>query len=543
MTLGDRLIKYDTCFNRPNNFKPKTISFDNVNDYDFTKGFTEFLISEDYVHLYFDFDSIKSEEEYLDVYNWLEEVSKVFGPFSIGGYCNNDEMEDKGFRRFDEGDHYLSMHVVFYETAISTIDLQNITKHTAKKGFSTKGVHHLVDPNVYKLVSKKEGQTTRQLFRHVLSDKIFSINNEKNKLNHGLILNKKEPNTQIVQIRGSERIIKDDEWKELFTIDTCKKVIKEGTSKTTKSNDINIDNLDNLEVNNKLIILTEEEIKELLSNFEPTYENFTSIVSNLINSPYEKDVVQQYIEDWYFEGDHQNQNTIELYCNKYYEKIETNKWFFSIIKHINNEDKKKELKHKYSDIIIDEDAKINIKDIFTLRSLREKNYTIRDGIGIKVNEFISDLKKCVAVINSAPMIFIVKDYDAPKNTTSLSFLTSKEFKELMKSIHVGKYLKDGKKKPVDAFMIYNEGKNKNHLLKDGVKFYNKRENMFSYFVGYDYKELNKVDDNVISKFLNHVKEVIANNNNEVYEYILNWYAYILQNPCKKTETAILITGK
>lgn len=104
MTLGDRLIKYDTCFNRPNNFKPKTISFDNVNDYDFTKGFTEFLISEDYVHLYFDFDSIKSEEEYLDVYNWLEEVSKVFGSFSIGGYCNNDEMEDKGFRRFDEGE-------------------------------------------------------------------------------------------------------------------------------------------------------------------------------------------------------------------------------------------------------------------------------------------------------------------------------------------------------------------------------------------------------------------------------------------------------
>ena len=41
-------IKYDVCFNRPNNFRPKEIKFDDVDDYDFSKGFTEFLISEEY---------------------------------------------------------------------------------------------------------------------------------------------------------------------------------------------------------------------------------------------------------------------------------------------------------------------------------------------------------------------------------------------------------------------------------------------------------------------------------------------------------------
>ena len=122
-------------------------------------------------------------------------------------YCNNDEMEGYGFRRFDQGKHYLSMHVVFYETAISTNDFQRIMKHTDKKGFSTRVVHPLCGWNVYKLVSKKKDQTIRQVFRHVMSDKFFTPGHENNSPNHGFILDGKKPTTQIVQIRGNERII------------------------------------------------------------------------------------------------------------------------------------------------------------------------------------------------------------------------------------------------------------------------------------------------------------------------------------------------
>ena len=151
-------IKYDVCFARPNNFVPKEIEFSKVNDYDFTKGFTEFIISNNYVHLYFDFDIISSEEEFLDVFKWLEKLKEVFGKYSYGGYCDNDQMAEYGFRKFEEGGHILSMHVVFYETRISTKDLVKIMKHTEKKGYSTKGVHRLCDPNVYKLVSRNEKQ-------------------------------------------------------------------------------------------------------------------------------------------------------------------------------------------------------------------------------------------------------------------------------------------------------------------------------------------------------------------------------------------------
>lgn len=535
----ERKIKYDICFNRPNNFKPKEIRFDGVNSYDFSQGFTEYLISEDFVHLYFDFDSIQSEDEFLDVWEWLEKVKTVFGSYSIGGYCDNEEMEGYGFRRYEEGEHYLSMHVVFYESAISTVDLQKIMKHTAKKGFSTKGIHQLCDPNVYKLVSKKADQTCRQLFRHVMSDKIFRVGDEKNKLNHGFILDGKEAVTQIVQIRGNERVITKDQWNVLFEI-VEKAEVKDVVPQMKVKNDIDM-YLSDLNVNDGLIILNDNDMESLLKEFEPTYENFTGIVSNLIHSPYDEDQVIRYIERWYFTGEHQNMNTIQLYCDKYYEKVESNKWFYSIVKHMCDE-KRNEWKGRFADVGIDEDANINMKDGFTLRNLREKDYSIKNGIGIKVNEFISDLKKCVAVINSAEMLFIVKDYDGCRDTSTLTFLSDKGFERLMKSIKVGRYVKEGKTKAVNAFMIYDEGKNKNHLLKDGVRFFDERTNMFSHFTGYEYNELQNVDVKVISGFMNHIKEVIAAGDENVYEYILNWYAYILQNPNGKTGTALVLTG-
>ena len=158
-----RMIKYDICFNRPKNAKPKEISFEDVDNYDFSKHFNEFLVDEDYVHLYFDFDTIKSNDEFDDVCCWLDRLVEVFGEYSMGGYCDNDDMAAMGFRKYEDGGHWLSMHVVFYQTCISSKDLVHIMKHTQKTGYLTDGVHKLCDPNVYKLVSTNPGQKSRQV--------------------------------------------------------------------------------------------------------------------------------------------------------------------------------------------------------------------------------------------------------------------------------------------------------------------------------------------------------------------------------------------
>ena len=127
------------------------------------KAFVEFLIKPEYVHLYFDVDDAKTMDEYLCFKQWLKCVSDVFGKYSIGGYTNSDEFAKLGYRLWKGSDKVLSLHVVFYETCISSKDLMDIMK-TKNGTFVDYQVNPLCDANVYKLNS-------RQAFRHVLTDK------------------------------------------------------------------------------------------------------------------------------------------------------------------------------------------------------------------------------------------------------------------------------------------------------------------------------------------------------------------------------------
>ena len=97
----------------------------------------------------------------------------------------------------------------------------------------------------------------------------------------------------------------------------------------------------NLDASENLIKLTDEEMSELLSNFEPTYDNFKNIVSNLMHSPFGRDDALKWIESWYFSGDHQNKDTIKDYCENYHEIITNNKWFWSIVKHLKTDERNK----------------------------------------------------------------------------------------------------------------------------------------------------------------------------------------------------------
>ena len=562
-----RMIKYDICFNRPKNAKPKEISFEDVDNYDFSKHFNEFLVDEDYVHLYFDFDTIKSNDEFDDVCCWLDRLVEVFGEYSMGGYCDNDDMAAMGFRKYEDGGHWLSMHVVFYQTCISSEDLVHIMKHTQKTGYLTDGVHKLCDPNVYKLVSTKAGQTSRQVMRHVLSDKIYKLNSTENKTNHGFILGNYKPSTQIIQIRGTEPIITQEQWGKLFKVksDNCIKNTKENTdsvnnvvTKTTKEKTDSVDvvvtktttvkkskpELLNLDASENLIKLTDEEMSELLSNFEPTYDNFINIVSNLMHSPFGRDDVLKWIESWYFSGDHQNKETIKVYCEKYHEITTNNKWFWSVVKHLKTDERKK-WRTKGFEISI-EDTDFNLTGKMNLSILRCKNY--KDGSsGVRVNEFISDLRKCVVFINLAVPIYIVKDYDGVRDVFDIRMLDLKKFRALMTDINLGRYQKDvgGRvvEKTINAWMIYDSGNNKNYIMKKGLRFFDERREIFSVFCGYDFKRSQVVDVSKIELYLNHIREVIARGQELVYEYILNWFAFILQKPADKTEVALVITGK
>ena len=549
----ERLIMYDTIIKRPNNYKPLMISFDEVDKYDFSSNsFIEYIKSVDFVHLYFDFDSISTMDELGDVIEWLDSLKEVFGSYSIGGYTNDVDVNKKyKLRLFIEGNHYASVHVVFYETMISTADLTDIMKYTKKTGFITKGVHKLCDPNVYNLVAKKEGETITQKFRHVLSRKIYSLdkNNKdftKNKANYGFIVNDTKPSNQIVQIKGNERIILKEEWMKVFQLQSLKEKRNEKKNDELKKKEANDDVyfINGVESHEKLIQLNDNEFDELMNNFDSEFDNLKTIGSMLLHSPFEKEFIRDVLNRWYFKKEHQNEWSVDAFVDKYYERENNNKWFYSIVRCIEDESIKNDWRSRYRYFSVDEDIRINIKDTsFTLSSLNKNNYKLNGGIGIDINHFLTDLKRLIVVINTAEQLFVVKDYDGVRDVAVLSFMNGNQFEKRLKSIKVGKYYKEGKLKEANAFTIYDAGDNKNLFIKDGIRFYDKRDNIFSYFTGYDYKTVDEVDLEKIRPFLNHVREVIANNDEKVYEYIINWFSFVVQNPDGKTETAIVITGK
>jgi phage/plasmid-associated DNA primase len=67
--------------------------------------------------------------------------------------------------------------------------------------------------------------------------------------------------------------------------------------------------------------------------------------------------------------------------------------------------------------------------------------------------------------------------------------------------------------------------------------------VFSFFRGYEFKELPEYDIDIIQPFLNFVEEIICDSNKDLYEYFINWFASIIKIPDCKLETAIQLIGE
>jgi hypothetical protein len=83
---------------------------------------------------------------------------------------------------------------------------------------------------------------------------------------------------------------------------------------------------------------------------------------------------------------------------------------------------------------------------------------------------------------------------------------------------------------------------KNQFLVTDVKFDSKDSCYLSIFQGYPYENNNPLYMKLIQPFLDHVFNIISDHNNDLYNYILNWISYLLQNSGSKTETAFIIIG-
>ncbi|KAA6372387.1 MAG: hypothetical protein EZS28_032086 [Streblomastix strix] len=182
-----------------------------------------------------------------------------------------------------------------------------------------------------------------------------------------------------------------------------------------------------------------------------------------------------------------------------------------------------------------EKCEIDLKDPFTLKNILDKSSN--GEYANKIELVAQDLQKILKV---APCqngsCYIIKEYDCINDTNVIHYKNKQAIYDQLRAI---KLWQDGKKNitVVDAFEQF-----QSLFYKTRIKFISQNPLIFNVFQGYKYKQVDEIDQSKIEQFLRLVKDTIAANDDKIYEYLPNWYAYIVQNTVKKTETAVILQG-
>ncbi|KAA6354317.1 MAG: hypothetical protein EZS28_050156, partial [Streblomastix strix] len=182
-----------------------------------------------------------------------------------------------------------------------------------------------------------------------------------------------------------------------------------------------------------------------------------------------------------------------------------------------------------------EKHEIDLKDPLTVIDVSSK--ALNGKYENKLELVAQDLLKVIKVVSCQNgWCFIIKEYDCIAGKNTIKYNSKTAIYDQLRSIRLWQ---DGKKHitAIDALEQY-------HLLFEqiGMKFICNNDSIFSIFQGFKYMQLDEVDQTKIEQFLGLVKDTISANDQRVYEYILNWFSFIVQNVGKKNETAIILKG-
>lgn len=184
-------------------------------------------------------------------------------------------------------------------------------------------------------------------------------------------------------------------------------------------------------------------------------------------------------------------------------------------------------------------SNIDIHDTFNLYDMQQKYPHTIDNDSLREKNALSDLSKCFVYCMSVPPVYIIKDYDNINDKMTVKYTNESIAKQMLSKviIHPKTFQREHEYTAWNLF--------KHHVAElsvIGIKFYSSNPRVFSFFRGYDYVVSDSVNMNIIQPFLNHIHDVIANYNDDVYNYILKWIASIFQKPSFKTGTALVIIG-
>ncbi|KAA6391784.1 MAG: hypothetical protein EZS28_012690 [Streblomastix strix] len=207
-----------------------------------------------------------------------------------------------------------------------------------------------------------------------------------------------------------------------------------------------------------------------------------------------------------------------------------------------------EAKRKEKQILINQSLipnKIDLTDDFTLLDMQEK---AANGEYENEEQIVMDLTRLLVYYEGETEdIYAIKRYDAFCDTQVLYHKLKGTVHKQLEKININlKNKKTDEKdnsKPLTVKHIFKKYASK--FVKKGCKFINEDPKILTVFQGYKYKRLENDETNYdcLQMYFDLIKETIAAGDERVYEYILNWIAWLIQNPGKKSRAAIVLQGR
>ena len=188
-----------------------------------------------------------------------------------------------------------------------------------------------------------------------------------------------------------------------------------------------------------------------------------------------------------------------------------------------------------------------------------KAKTIRTGHELDKlkNDVVEYINKDHALVKANGSFYIYEHTDVASGNVKLVCKSKKDM-ELDFADCVLKYKLDTAKKPasINAFRLWNESRARRKYTEvafDPALYYKLKDNKirskkipYNYFTGYDHEREDLVDIEPLKEsapFFRHIKKRWCNYDKELYEYILNWFAHVIQKPHQKTGVAIILMSE
>ena len=315
-----------------------------------------------------------------------------------------------------------------------------------------------------------------------------------------------------------------EDWDIIAGVVEPKTELINNNNNNNDNNDNNDDNNDN-ENKGKITFLNLQKIlKRLKEERSADYNSWFAVICCIKNICCKSgiDEKQQYnlIHTFSQLSKKYDFNEVEKFIMNSYEKLNENKgygWKYLINDCLKVDD-------------IEYYEKFYLKSYQEEKIIFEKTYfKCKNPIGfIEINNNINELDNEILRVLSQKEIQILFN-----NKYCLSYEYDKKSKthKNIKTEFINKWLKDENIKTYDKLIFTPQ-----HLTEK----YNEYYNLFNGFKA----ELLPIykDYEAIKPILNHIKEVLCNNNDDYYNWLIQYYANIIQKPLNKTETIIIYKG-